>query len=363
VQSISEFKETMIAAMDIDIFVSLQNGNLINIFAQDELIAISGELDLSEFKASKLYKQTYKTDLKQQNLFLKIAHAFNNFKDYLRDSKIVIDYTYLWDLISRPNPKLFKKGLNLAIVEMNNNDITNNVSIICPSNHYATTFFDDYKYTVLLIKREKQFENNSYMMYEPIYAIEEKKNERAVTYAFMLNSLVNINNTIELIKQSYSKCRPYPSMPTVYEFKKNISLERLVDLLDLKSYAVLNQVTNFNGQVIGVIAQKTTIKQKGKANEQTTVLKGYLPCFPSAVLPNSPAPLLMMDADYSQTYAETMNFLNTVYKEFNGRIPCKPRIKVIEDEFIVGVITETNQFIMLSAPVPWSWMTKLDRNY
>ena len=28
---------------------------------------------------------------------------------------------------------------------MSNNDITNNVNLVCPSNHYATTFFDDAK--------------------------------------------------------------------------------------------------------------------------------------------------------------------------------------------------------------------------
>ncbi len=346
-QTIAEFKETLISAMDIDIFLSLQNGNLINIFAQDELIGISGSIiDINEFKESTLFKRTANTSEREKNTLIKIAHAFNNFKEYLRDNTIEIDYVYLWDLICQPNNKLFKKGLNLAIVEMNNNDITNNVSLVCPSNHYATTFFDDYKDTVIIIKHEKEFDNKTYNLYEPIYAIEERKREFAIIYGFKLNSLVNINETIELIKQSYGKCGTYPSMPKVYEFKRNISLERLVDLLDLKSYTIEKQVMNFNGKVIGVVAKKMKKKNKDKVN------KGFIPCFPSAFIKHLDTGFIWMDDDYSDTYENTLSFLNMVYKDLNGRIPCKPKIKVVEDELIVGIITETNQFIMISQPVP-----------
>ncbi len=355
-QSIIEFKETLIKAIDIDLFMSLQNGNLINIFAQDELIGISGnDIDLNEFSESLLFKRSDKRGVREKNTLLKIAHAFTNFKEYLRDNTIEIDYTYLWDLLSQPNNKLFKRGLNLSIVEMSNNDVTNNVSLVCPTNHYATTFFDNYKDTVIVIKHEKEFDNKTYSLYEPIYAIEDKKREFAVTYAFKLNALININETIELIKQSFSKCAPYSSMPKVYEFKKNIFLERLVDLLDLKAYTVEKQVMNFNGKVIGVIASKKGTNNKGTNNKginnKESNYKGFIPCFPSAFIKHLDTGFIWMDEDYNDTYSNTMAFLNRVYKDLGGRIPCKPKIKVIEDELIVGIITETNQFIMLSEPV------------
>lgn len=343
-QTLVEFKETLVAAMDIDTFLSLQNGNLVNIFTQDELLALGGEeLDLAEFEESRLFRK--ERSAIQQTFFLKVAHAFNNFKDYLRDTTIDIDYTYVWDLICHPNSKLFKKGLNLAIVEMSNNDITNNVNLVCPSNHYAATFFDDYKDTVIIIKREKQFENKIYNLYEPVYAIEDRKNEFAVTYGFRLHALININATIELIKRSFGKCGTYPSMPKVYEFKRNIPLMQLAELLDLKAYVVVSQVLNYNGQVIGVIAEKKARPGSKK------VLKGFLPCFPSAFLKYLDTDYLWMDADYSDTYANTLAFLNMVYKDLNGRIPCKPKMKVVEDGLIVGILTETNQFIGLSEPV------------
>jgi hypothetical protein len=341
-QTLVEFKETLVNAMDIDTFLSLQNGNLVNIFTQDALLALGNEaLDLTQFAESRLFNK--ERSALQQTFFIKVANAFNNFKEYLRDTTIDIDYTYVWDLICHPNAKLFKNGLNLAIVEMSNNDITNNVNLVCPSNHYAATFFDDYKDTVIIIKREKQFENKIYNLYEPVYAIEDRKKEFAVTYGFRLNALININATIELIKRSFSKCGTYPSMPKVYEFKRNIPLMQLADFLDLKAYVVQSQVLNYNGQVIGVIAQK---KARGKKT-----LKGFLPCFPSAFLKYLDTDYQWMDADYSDTYENTLAFLNMVYKDLNGRIPCKPKMKVVEDGLIVGLLTETNQFISLSAPV------------
>ena len=348
-QTLAMFKETLISAMDIDIFLALQNGNLVNIFSLEELQALGGveeEIDLNEFSESQLFAKNSNRKPLQQAFLLKVAHAFNNFKEYLRDNTIDIDYTYVWDLLCQPNTTLFKKGLNLAIVEMINNDITNNVNLLCPSNHYASTFFDDYKDTVIIIKREKQFENKIYNLYEPVYAIEDRKNEFAITYGFKLNALININATIDLIKRSFQKCGPYPSMPRVYEFKRNIPLDRLADLLDLKAYVIEQQVMNYNGQVIGVIARKKTA-----GNPSKKITKGFIPCFPSAFLKYLDTDYIWMDDNYSDTYENTLAFLNMVYKELNGRIPCKPKLKVLEDALIVGILTETNQFIAISEPV------------
>jgi hypothetical protein len=41
-----------------------------------------------------------------------------------------------------PNPKLFKDGVNLIILQIANRDITNNIEIVCPTNHYSDGFFD-----------------------------------------------------------------------------------------------------------------------------------------------------------------------------------------------------------------------------
>ena len=42
----------------------------------------------------------------------------------------VINYTYLWDIICTPNTNLFSQGINLVILEMPNDDPTDNIKII-----------------------------------------------------------------------------------------------------------------------------------------------------------------------------------------------------------------------------------------
>jgi len=57
-----------------------------------------------------------------------------------------------------------------------------------------------------------------------------------------------------------------------------------------------------------------------------------------------------MDDNIWDNFKDTINFLNFVYEDNNKNIPCKPLLKVFEDEFIIGIITETNQFIALNEP-------------
>ena len=64
-------------------------------------------------------------------MILKIK-SYQNFIRYLESEDVQIDYTYLWDIICMPNPKLFTEGLNLVILEMNKDDLTDNIKIICP---------------------------------------------------------------------------------------------------------------------------------------------------------------------------------------------------------------------------------------
>ena len=90
--------------MDLDKFMMLQNGNLIEIF--DANI----DVDLNDFKNSKIYKNTNLSNPDELALLKKIARSYKNFCDYLRSDKNDIDYRYLWDLICIPNPKLFEKG-------------------------------------------------------------------------------------------------------------------------------------------------------------------------------------------------------------------------------------------------------------
>jgi hypothetical protein len=49
-------------------------------------------------------------------------------------------------------------------------------------------------------------------------------------------------------------------------------------------------------------------------------------------------------------YTSTRDLLNKVSTDSSLKILCKPIMKVIEDEMIVGILTETNQFVQIAGP-------------
>ena len=65
----------------------------------------------------------------------------------------------------------------------------------------------------------------------------------------------------------------------------------------------------------------------------------------------------MNDISLWNTYENTVRFLNKLDKRSKKRrdepdIPCKPEFKIIEDDvMVVGILTNTNQFIQLSTPI------------
>ena len=336
--TIKRMKEIFIEAMSIDTFITLQNGNLIQLFNTTETInPLTDTEDYAEIfsqQKSKLYDATDKTNPAQMNTLIKIVKAYLKFIEYLRDDLVTINYAYLWDLICKPNPKLFPNGVNLVILELMKTDITDNVEIICPSNHYSSSFFDAKK-SVLIILKINNF-------YEPIYAYESKNNEINITRHFNLmykETLPNIKHTLNLIKKSLNgKCGALSSMPMTYKFEKNLPLDRIIHYLEIRNYLIDKQVLNYDSKVIGVVA----------INKDSNT-KCFIPCFPSA--PSAAmSNLVWMDDVYTDTYEKTKSFLEKVYNETKRQVPCKPVIKVIEDGLIVGLLTLSNQFVQLSEP-------------
>ena len=257
--------------------------------------------------------------------------AYENYIDFLNNDNIIIDYTYLWDLISYPNEKLFKDGINLLILEMNENDITNNINLICPTNHYSGQLFDINRNTIILIK------NGNY--YEPIYTVEDKVKSILVTKLFNnknKNISNNLINVIENIQKTINKyCGTYSSLPNLYEFKTNLNLRKIVNILQENNYKIIKQIINYNNNVIGILVEKNTYK-------------GIIPCLPSSIIVDYD--YVWMDDNIWFSYKDTIDFLNYVYEDNKQKIPCKPLIKVFEDEFIIGIITQTNQFIAINEP-------------
>jgi RNA-binding protein YhbY len=360
VPTIREMRRIIIESLDIDRFITLQNGTLIDVFFNKK--TEMRESDRAKYKTSNIYRQF------NPELFHKICNAYENFISYLDDDNVIIDHTYLWDIISQPNERLFKNGNNLILLQIPDDDITNNVQVICPTNAYSGEVFDANKKTIIVMKRDKY--------YEPIYLFESKSNGKFnVLGRFAIKSktiMPKIKHVIENIRDIYfTYCRLHASQPRQYKYVMNKPAKQIAKLLTDAGFIIQSQVVNYNGKVIGLhISQTITttkIKQTKTVPKETTrkMIAGVIPTAVSAPLVNTAGPaatgyeysVVMMDNDdlWHNSYHETVEFLNIVAdkvkKMTKQTVNCRPKVKVVEDGLIVGVITETNQFIQVNVNI------------
>ena len=357
VPSIREMRRIIIGSLDIDRFITLQNGTLVDVFFNKtrEL----RENDTTKYQTSQIYRQF------NPELFRKICNAYENFISYLDDDNVIIDHTYLWDIVSQPNERLFKNGNNLILLHIPDDDITNNVQVICPTNAYSGEVFDANRKTVIIMKRDKY--------YEPIYLFESKSNGKFnVLGRFAIKSKTitpKIKYVIENIRDIYfTYCRLHASQPRQYKYVMNKPAKQVVKLLTDAGFQIRSQVVNYNGKVIGLhisqtITAATKIKQTKTVPKETArkMWEGVIPTAVSAPLITAGGayeyPIVMMDNDdlWRNSYNETVEFLNMVAdkvkKMTKQTVNCRPKVKVVEDGLIVGVLTETNQFIQVNVNV------------
>ena len=123
--SINEFKTILLTIINIDNYITFNNGNLVEIFMSKNIDnEFLNNITINEiYKKTNLYQQIDSGNFNQINTFKKIINSYENFYKYIKDTKYTIDHTYLWDIICKPHPKLFPKGINLIIL-----DITTNTS-------------------------------------------------------------------------------------------------------------------------------------------------------------------------------------------------------------------------------------------
>ena len=343
VMSIKDLKKHIISILTIDDFVNYNNGNLIRYFYD-----LEDEIDIDEYKNTKTYK-TLKINNEEDKLYYKkIISAFNNFIEFLKDDEIFIDYTYLWDIICTPNPKLFTKGLNLIIMEISEDDITNNIGIVCPTNYYTNNIYNARKPCLFLIKKDDY--------YEPIYSRFEGK-----TFSIMKtfseykvsSSNQEMKNILQkIIKPYFNKlCLPKPSLPNLYTFKRPYEIDKMIFLLELYNYYVQTLIKNFNNKIIGLIA----LNKNKKANKGSV----FVPCFPSYTtnkLMDNYNFVYMNNPNIWTNYSTTFDFLKKLSEKGKNRtneykIFCEPKINVFEGEYITGILTKTNQFVQVNPPI------------
>jgi hypothetical protein len=339
--TIKEMRERIIKAINIDSFIKYQNGNLVTDFHD-----VHSKVDINKYTNSKLYSKLNMNNEVDKSYYTKVISAYENFTNFMSDDDAIIDHTYLWDIICMPNKYLFPNGVNLVIFKLPHDDITNNVQLLCPTNHYSSEFYEARKPTLMMIVEEGY--------YEPIYSYTVSQNKLIIAKEFKEYD-PQLSKTMravfkEIIKPFFNMiCRPLESMPNIYKAKRPLLLYNLVQKLDKYEYKPIKLVVNFTNKVIGIIAEEPGVSGR----------TGFIPCYPSAIDENLKHNLdyvFMTDTNLWNTYENTVQFLDKLEKRSKKRreqadIPCKPAFKIIEDEHIVGILTETNQFIQLSSPI------------
>jgi hypothetical protein len=360
IPTIREMRTLIIQSLDVDTFKTLQNGTLVDSFYNPH----------KELRKEDILRKYANSQISQhlpEETVARICNAFENFIAYLDDDASVIDHSYLWDIISRPNERLFKHGNNIILLHIPDDDITNNVQVICPTNAYSGEVFDINRKTIIIMKRDTY--------YEPIYLFESKTNGKfSVLGRFSLKSktlMSKIKHIIETVRDLYfAYCRLHASQPREYKYKMNLPAVVIARILREAGFTIDAQVLNYNGKVIGLLVSQVISKlervipsQVTKKYYNRTNWKGFIPTAVSAPLEHNgdtsssasaSIPTILMNDEqlWKLSYHQTVDFLKEVQRHVKKTtkkdIYCLPIVKVVEEGLIVGVITETNQFIQVN---------------
>ena len=340
-KTIQDMKHIIIQHLTIDNFITYQNGNLIKLFSAPE----KGSIDnarIQPYKKSTLYQHLQPLHEESTVYLVQVITAFEAFLAYLRDDTIEIDYEYLWDIVCMPTIDqgggLFPHGLHLIILHSPNDDITNKIELICPTNHYSSQNYNIHRPILILYSRNGYF--------EPIYSYTFlEKNKYKIQKLFHLATIDEIMpglNTIirHIFEDLQKKCRPLPSMPDIYNrdqgFQSNIEFYKIKHELDKGQlpFVFSTQLVNFETKVIGCLAVNPS-------DDKDFI---YIPSLPSALDPTLEY-AFVGDPTYWISFQDSVQKLHTLYTNSQHRIPCNPVIKIVSDGVLVGLLTMTNQFV------------------
>lgn len=245
IEPIENLRKKLVSLVTLPIFIQLHHGTLVEIFGNLEM----NQNDNYYNKIIKTYKEDIEIppDSTQKVILARNITALLNFHKFLLDETVIVDYTYLWDIITTPGI-LFDKGNNLIILDLPEDDATNKVDIICPSNHYANSLYDINKDSIILIKKQNNYE--TIMSYKLT-----KKDELIINKTFTINQtneLKELNPILSQLNNLFKQCKPLNSLPSIYKVKENLNLQEILKVLINNNYKVLSQQVNYNNLIYGI---------------------------------------------------------------------------------------------------------------
>lgn len=332
VKTNKEMREILCTAISLDRFIQLHNASLVALFQRwkgDFLVNPSEVVNIGKYRESQLYKRLDIQNDTHIHFLESTIYSYENFLRYLRDETVILDPEYLWEAVTQKNPDLFPRGLNLAILEIMNQDITNNVELVCPTNAYSSPLYDPRKETLILVKQGE--------VYEPVYLYEiTSLNPEKSIYkkTFLVDSSKDVGDLPIILKmvQSWTLQQCGPIHRT---FEKNLSARDIAYLLRDIGHRIVAQVVNYQNKVIGFLVE-----------DETTVVPIFLPTYPSPVI-DKITTKWMDDPSIWQSHDITLRFLQKIHKKSGKKIICDVLFRVVEDEKVVGFLTMTNQFIQI----------------
>jgi hypothetical protein len=314
--SIEELKKNIINVLNIDNIQSFHGGNIVHTFSDS---AYENQ-DISEYTKSNLYKEFRSNII----AFKKIVNGYENFKKYLLSDEY-IDYTYLWDIMC--GGLLYRNKFNLVILHEDHEDPTHNLSIVCPSTTHSDYRFNPKLSTCILYRCRNYF--------EPIFSYYSTEKEYKEIKFFNIESQIPILSKIlkKINEHIGDYCKEKVVNPK-YMFKMNLYVDQMIkEIQKINGYTVKKQIMNLDGRIIGIIV----------SHDKDDF---YVPCRSSQVSGDYE---LLNDTIWNN-YNKTIYWLEKLYKDSKGKIPCKPKMRMIEDEMVIGILTETNQMIPLEVP-------------
>jgi hypothetical protein len=369
-KSITEMKQIILDGITLDSFLTYQNGTLVDTFKPapgegKEVHAAASIYRSTQYVRKMMESAKGKSDKTRERIQIAMnntINAYENFREFIKSDDSVIDHTYMWDIFTTFNPKIFNSqqqilekvqekgvskeqvfrniGFNLVILEIPKDDNSDALNIVCPSNHYSNNMFNANKPTVILVKQ--------YNYYEPIYQITDNDNTKKsdIKKSFSLkatNLIQNVKVMLELIKtQIMPNCGPQKVVKT-YNFKYNMSADEIVSILKREKFTVNRLILNYDSKVIGVDVSK----RDASGEHAGIVMTAASPLDPK--MEEIDMDFAMMDdPEIWQPYMETLQFLTYVKKETKSAILCQPLYKVVDDGMLIGVLTETNQFVEIN---------------
>ena len=313
-------KKQLLNKLSIMDYMKLQNGSLVDIFYDKDT-----KEDLSLIKDDSLKHMN-------KDFILKLNKSFVNYRNFIMDDTIEINYTYTWDLITNI---AFEDKKNMILFEVLEDDLTDNIDLICPTNHFSNDgFFDSKKHSIIIIKKD--------IFYYPVYLfINDKDSGENEIEVYLKQFSVydarigeDLKRGLMNIKNYLSKCKPNLLNYDKYLFKDNIHHNDLLKILKKTKYKLIKQILNYDGKKIALLLETPSKNQL------------YVPSNVSNILDK----VEIVDMNELTLRLDLKTTVNELLKLSSIGLPTKPLIKVKEDGMIVGIITETNQFVPIIRP-------------